>query len=232
MVKRSKKYVEKLEKVSRDKEYSLEEGLELVKILAYTKFPSTIEFHGILNLAKGTDPRTVRADLTLPHSFKQEEVRVAVAVPVDLKDKAKQAGADLWDFETIKKQIESGKMEFDILLAVPQVMPELAKYGKQLGPKGLMPTAKTGTIINNVSSLKSLINEFKKGRVTIKTDKTGVVHFAFGTVEQSNTDLKENLMSVLTELSKTANRPVDRLFKKAYLAPTMGPSVKIKLLDK
>ncbi len=227
MPKRGKKYRKVAESVQK-REYTLEEALEIIKKVSYTKFEGSIEFHGVLNLAKNTDPRSIKVQVTFPYPFKQQEVKIAVAVPIDMKEKAKEAGADFYDFDEIKKQIESGKIEFDVLLAVPSVMPELAKYGRELGPKGLMPNTKNGTIVD-INNLANVIAEFKRGKQLIKTDKTGVVHFAFGTVNQPFEELKANLSVVLDELISVTGRSKDRLFKKAYLAPTMGPSVKLNL---
>ena len=228
MPKRGKKYRQVVELVDKTKEYSVEEAIELAKKVSYTKFDATLEFHGVLNLGKGVDPRSIKFQITFPHAFKQKPIKIAVAVPVDLKEKAKEAGADFYDLNEIFKQIESGKMEFDILLAMPQVMPQLAKYGKQLGPKGLMPNAKTGTIVD-VNNMKQVIEDFRKGKYLVKVDKTSVIHFPFGVVSMPTEALLGNLRAVLKELVSVTGRSLENLIKKAYITPTMGPAIKVNV---
>ncbi len=231
MVKRSKKYAKVAAIIDKFKEYTLAEALKLVKQVSYSNFTGTVEFHGLLNLPKNTDPRSIKVQVIFPHPFKQRDIRVAVAVPLGLKEKVKDAGADFYDFDEIKKQIETGRLEFDVLLAVPAIMPELAKFGKQLGPKGLMPNAKTGTIVEP-GRIKDAVNEFKKGKYLVKVDRTAVVHFGFGTTDMAEEELEENLYAVLNELVVATGRSIDNLFKKAYIAPTMGPAIKIRLTSK
>ena len=226
--KRGKKYNSVKELVDKGKVYSLEEAIELVKKVAYTKFPSSIDLHAVIKLAKGQDPRSIKGSLTLPYAVKQKDVKIAVAVPVDLKDKAKEAGADFYDFSEILKQIESNAIKFDTLLAVPQMMPELAKYGRILGPKGFMPNPKTGTVVNP-QNMAEVIADFKKGKTLIKVDKTGVMHVSVGNVKMDNKQIIENIQAVINFMQSLFGKSKEAIFKKIYLAPTMGPGIQVNI---
>lgn len=229
MVKKiSKKYREKQSMVDKTKVYSLNEAVKLVKELGYTRFIASIDLHGVIKLNKGQDPRSIKGSLTLPNAVKQKDVKVAIAVPVDLKDKALHAGADYADFSEIAKQIENNNIQFDTLLSVPQMMPELAKYGKALGPKGLMPNPKTGTVVPP-QNMEQVISEFKKGKTLIKVDKTGVMHVSVGNVQMSEEQIIENVQAVLGFMQSLIGKSKEAIFKKLYLAPTMGPSVQVNI---
>ncbi len=225
---KSKKYKKVAEKVEKNKLYDLEQALELLKDLSYTKFPATIEFHAVLKLQKGQDPRSIKGSISFPNVVNKKDIKVAVCVPVDLKDKAKEAGADFYDFSEISKQIQSGNIQFDVLLALPQMMPELAKYGKVLGPKGLMPNPKTGSVVN-LNNLASVIQEFKKGKTVIKVDKTGVLHVAVGKVTMPKEQVIENIKTLVNYMQTLLGKSKEAIFSSIFLAPTMGPSVKVNI---
>ncbi len=223
-----KKYKKLVDKVDSSKVYTLEEAIKLVKDLSYTSFTSSIDMHANIKLQKGQDPRSIKGAITLPNVIKQKDVKIAVCVPVDMKEKAQKAGADFYDFTEITKQIESGNIQFDTLLAVPQMMPELAKYGKELGPKGLMPNPKTGTVVNP-NNLESVISEYKKGKTVIKVDKTGVLHVAVGNVKMEDEKIAENIRAIISFMQSLLGKSKEAIFKKVYLAPTMGPSVQVNI---
>ncbi len=226
--KRSKKYIQVKDKVDKSKLYSLEEAVKLVKEVSYTNFDGTIEFHAVLKLQKGQDPRSIKGSLTFPNSASKKDIKVAVCVPVDMKNKAKEAGADFYDFNEIKQQIEEGNIKFDTLISVPQMMPELAKYGRVLGPKGLMPNPKTGTVVN-INNLEQAIKEFKKGKTLVKVDKTGVLHVPVGKVSMEDKNILENIAALISFMQSLLGKSKEAIFKKVYLAPTMGPSVQVNI---
>lgn len=193
---RSKKYQESLKLVDRNKLYSIDQAIELVKKTSYTKFDGSVEFHIKVLTKKG-----------------QDAVRTLVSLPAGAVKTPKVAVAS----DEILVDIEKGKFDFDILLATPDMMPKLAKVAKVLGPKGLMPSPKAGTI---VADPKKALEEIGKGRVELRQDELGNIHVAVGKVSWPADKLKANIQAVLNSIQ--SNR-VDRL----TLSATMGPGVKV-----
>ena len=161
-----------------DREYMPSEAIALMKKLANAKFVETAELHGNLNLDPKYNDQQIRTTVSLPHGT-GKSVRVAVLAEGDAADKAKEAGADIVGFDDLIEKISAGELDFEVLLATPPAMPKLAKLGKVLGPKGLMPSPKAGTVSADPASA---VSEFKAGKLEFRTDKQGIVHVPFGKV--------------------------------------------------
>jgi large subunit ribosomal protein L1 len=159
-----------------EREYQPGEAVALMKKLATAKFDETAELHGNLNLDPKYNDQQIRTTVSLPHGT-GNDVRVAVLAEGAAADAAKAAGADLVGFDDLIEDISGGKTDFDVLLATPPAMPKLAKLGKVLGPKGLMPSPKAGTVSADPGSA---VGEFKAGKIEFRTDKQGIVHVPFG----------------------------------------------------
>lgn len=226
MPKRGRKYLEAAEKVDRNKLYSREEAVTLIKETAYTKFDPTVEVH--FNL--GVDPRKaeqmVRDVVVLPHGL-GKTVKILVFAEGEDATIAKEAGADyIADADTMKK-IQGGWVDFDIAIAVPTQMGNVGRLGRILGPRGLMPNPKAGTVVPG-QDLPRVIEESRAGRVEFRVDKTGNLHAPIGKASFGQEQLRENLDSLLDAVRR--NKPdglkgpfVNRL----AVANTMGPGIKI-----
>lgn len=195
-----------------------------VKSLAKAKFDETIE----LAVRLGLDPRkteqSVRGTVSMP-SGTGKSVRIAVFAAGDAAKQAREAGADIVGSDDLAAEIEKGKMDFDIAIATPDMMPLVGKLGRALGPRGLMPNPKTGTVTTDVARA---VNEFKGGKVEYRTDRYGNVHIPVGKVSFEVSALALNVAAVLDELNRT--RPAaakGRYIKKISVSSTMGPGVKI-----
>lgn len=225
MAKRGKKYKEVHKKKITDT-VSLEEGVKKVKELSYSSFTGAVDLHVALKLDKDTDPKSLKGTLTLPHSAGEVNTRIAVFTSKDNEKAAVAAGADIADMETLMKDVQAGKVDFDVAIATPDVMPQIARLGKELGPRGLMPNPKTGTVTPDFAKA---IKEYKSGKMTIKADSTGAMHMKVGTVDMSAEDLLENIDAALLAITDTVGKRVESIVKVAHLAPTMGPSVKVDI---
>lgn len=207
-------------------DYPIAEATELLTKLSTTSFDATAEVHIRINADTTQSDQLVRTTVNLPHGT-GKKVRVAAFVPDDRVDEAKKAGAVLAGNDDLVKSIEGGTIDFDIAVAVPQVMKSLGKIAKTLGQKGLMPNPKAGTVTDNVAKT---IQELLKGRIECKMDKLGIIHVPFGKVSFGGQKLKENLEALLAALEEA--RPAG--IKGTYIlsltiAPTMGPGVKVQL---
>lgn len=225
MGKRGKKYKKVVEK-KEFKKYSLEEAIKKAKEYSYSSFTGTIELHTALKLTKDLEPKSIKGSVTLPHS-EGKDVKIAVFTePADEK-KAKEAGADFVGTEKIMAEVKEGKINFDIAIATPEVMPKIAQLGKELGPKGLMPNPKTGTVTND---FQQVIEEYKKGKENFASDNQGVIHMAVGKVDLEDEKIQENVKTALQAIAQCiGNKEIVQIVRKTHLAPTMGPSVEFKL---
>lgn len=198
---------------------TLEEAIEQVKNNSTSKFAGSVELH-VATKSKEKE-YMVRGTVSLPHSFGKSK-KVLVFCEDKDADKAKKAGADYAGLTDLIKQIQDGFDEFDVVLATPQVMAQIAILGKQLGPKGLMPNPKAGTLINDFDAIES----FKAGKISFKMDASGVVHVSLGKTDMDTKKLVENAKALLEAIREAANKNKAQI-KSIHLAPTMGPSVSL-----
>lgn len=210
------------------KNYRAIEALNLLQSLATAKFTETAEAHISLKLDTKYADQQLRTTLVLPKGT-GKKIRIAVVCQGEKINEALEGGADIAGAEDLVQDIMKGTLNFDRLIATPDMMPFIAKLGKVLGPRGLMPSPKSGTV---TSDIKSAIDEFKKGKLEYRADKTGIVHIPFGKVDFSVNDLLDNLQSVQESIDK--NRPSGvkgKYWKTFYICSTMGPSIQLDISD-
>ena len=226
MRKLSRRHKENL-KITKNIVYSnLEEAIVVLKETASAKFVESVELHATLNIDPKYANQQLRTTVTLPNGI-GKQIRIAVLTNEENFDEVKKANADLVGNDDLIEQITKGNLNFDLLIATPNMMPKLAKLGRVLGPKGLMPSPKSGTVTN---SLTETLNDFKKGKFEYKADKTGIVHVNFGKANFTNTQLTENLTALYRSIEQ--NRPSGvkgKYFKNLSICTTMGPSLKLDL---
>ena len=224
MAKLSKRVRAFREKVDANQSYPLDEAVALIKEFGTAKFNETVEVAVNLGVDARKSDQGVRGATTLPHGT-GADVRVAVFAQGESADKAKALGAEFVGMEDLAEQIKGGMMDFDLLIASPDMMPKAAKLGRALGPKGLMPNPKAGTVTPNVAQA---VSEFKGGKVEFRADKQGIVHVPFGKLNFTAADLMENMKAIVDAID--ANRPPGAkgiYWKSMYICSTMGPSVQI-----
>lgn len=224
---RSKRYQEAAKKVDKNKVYSPEEAIKLVKETSATKFDSSVEVHVNLSIEPSKSDQQVRGAVTLPFGTGKTK-RICAFVSGDKDKEAKEAGADVFGGEELIAQIKTtGKVDFDIAIATPDMMPKLAIIAKILGPKGLMPSPKNETITTN---LKKTIDELKKGKISFKNDDTANVHQIIGKVSFSDAQLMENYKTFIEALKKVKPSAAKGSYINSIsLASSMGPGIKVQL---
>ena len=226
MRKFSRRHKENIEK-TKNKIYSnLDEAIQILKETATTKFVESVELHANLNIDPKYADQQLRTTVTLPHGV-GKQLTIAVLTNDENFDEAKNAGADIVGNDDLIENITKGNIDFDLLIATPNMMPKLAKLGRVLGPKGLMPSPKSGTVSN---TLELTLTEFKKGKFEYKADKTGVVHVSFGKTDFTELQLIENLQALYNSIEK--NRPSGvkgKYFKSVFICTTMGSSIRLDL---
>ncbi len=222
---RSKRYTELKKLVDPKKAYAPAEAIELAKKTSTTKFDGTIEAHVNLGIDVKKSDQSVRSTLVFPHSSGKSK-RVAAFVSSEKEKDAKEAGADLVGADELIDEIaKTGKIDFDVAIATPDMMPKLAKVAKVLGPRGLMPNPKTETVGPNV---KKMVEELKKGKVAFKNDATGNIHQAIGKVSLDAPKLLENFNVLIEALKKNKPASAKGVFLKSVtLTSTMGPGIKV-----
>ena len=226
MRKLSRRHKENLERTKNVIYSNLEEAIVNLKKTATAKFVESVELHATLNIDPKYANQQLRTTVTLPNGI-GKQVILAVLTNEENFEEVKSANADIVGNDDLIEQINQGNLNFDLLIATPNMMPKLAKLGRVLGPKGLMPSPKSGTV---TSSLKETLNEFKKGKFEYKADKTGIVHVNFGKVDFTNVQLIENLKALYQSIEQ--NRPSGvkgKYFKSLFICTSMGPSIKLDL---
>ncbi len=224
---RGKKYQEVYKLVEKGKTYSLKDAIALAIKTNPTKFDASVEAHVRL----GVDPRqadqNIRTTLVLPNG-NGKTVRVAVFAPLDVCKAAKAAGADVAEDEDFLKQLDKGEINFDILISTPQYMPKLGKYARLLGPKGLMPNPKAGTVTMDV---EKAVKESKAGKVEYRVDKQSIVHIGLGKVSFGEAKLLENANAFFDSLKSQKPASLKGTYvKSVFVTTTMGPSISVENL--
>ena len=209
-----------------DRIYAPLEALSIIKENANAKFDETIEAHIRLGIDPKYTDQQLRTTVALPHGTGQS-IKIAVITSGENVSKAKAAGADLFGEEDLVDSINKGNMEFDLLIATPDMMPKVAKLGRVLGPRGLMPNPKAGTVTNDIANA---IKEFKAGKLEFRADKAGIVHVRFGKASFTKEALFDNLKTLQESIDK--NKPSGakgKYWKTFYVTSTMGPSVQLDI---
>jgi large subunit ribosomal protein L1 len=213
-----KKFRDAAAKIEKGKAYSLKEAVALAKTTSPAKFDASVELHVNLSVDPRHADQNIRDNLVLPAGT-GKTVRVAVF------DDAKADNADISGVETITKALDKGEINFDILVATPANMPKLGKYARLLGPRGLMPNPKSGTVTTDVNKA---VAEAKAGRVEYRVDSTGIVHLGVGKVSFDEAKLLQNVQAVLASVKSAKPASVKGTYVKAvYLSTTMGPSIQV-----
>jgi len=225
-VKRSKRYQAIMKGHDKYKELPIIDAIKLLKTKANAKFEESLEAIFFLNIDKSKSDQNLRTVVNLPNG-NGKKIKVAVICGGDKIDEAKNSGADKFGSDDLINEINSGKINFDILVSTPDMMGKVGKLGKILGPKGLMPNPKLGTVSKDI---KLTVSAIKKGRIEIKSDKDGNLGLSIGKIKFDDKKLEENFNSVYEVVSKEKPSGIKGNFiTSVYLSTTMGPSVKLKM---
>jgi large subunit ribosomal protein L1 len=226
MPKRGKKYLEKTKIYDRNKRYPLDEAVDIVKKLGYANFDESVD----IAVKLGVDPKyadqMVRGSAVLPHGI-GKSVKVLVLTKGEKEKEAQEAGADYYGLDEYVEKIKGGWLDFDKVVATPDVMGVVGKLGKILGPRGLMPNPKVGTVTFDIAKA---VNELKSGRVEFRVDKAGIIHSPVGRKSFDNDKLAENIKSLVGELMRLKPATSKGTYLKSInLSTTMSPSVKVDI---
>lgn len=222
---RGKNYREAYAKIEKGKAYSLKEAVELAIATSPVKFDATLEMHFRL----GVDPRqadqNIRSTVTLPAGT-GKDIRVAVFAPLDVCKTAKAAGAEIAEDEEFTKRLEKEQLDFDVLISTPQYMPKLGKFARLLGPKGLMPNPKAGTVTTDI---EKAVKEAKAGKIEYRVDKQAIVHVGLGKVSFGADKLMENINAFTESLKSQKPASIKGQYvKSVYMTTSMGPSILVE----
>ena len=217
------RYINNFEKVDMSVDYNLDDAIEMLKNFKSTKFDETVDL--AVNL--GVDPRhadqSIRGTVSMPNGT-GKEVKILV-VTKDKVDEAKEAGADFFGSDDMLEKIKGGWTDVDVIIATPDMMPELGKLGRVLGPRGLMPNPKTGTVTNDI---KKAVVEVKSGKIEYRADKNGVVHAGVAKLSFENNQIKENIDTFISKILKVRPSSVKGTYmKKVTLSSTMSPGIRL-----
>jgi large subunit ribosomal protein L1 len=221
----TKNYKKALEQYDQNKSYTLVEAASILKNITFTKFNATVD----IAVRLGVDPKQanqmVRGVASLPHGT-GKNVKVLVLTTSDREKEALDAGADFVGLDEYIQKIEGGWTDVDVIICSQDVMPKVSRLGRILGPRGLMPNPKTGTVTNEVGKA---VKEVKAGKIDFKVDKTGIIHAAIGKISFTPEQIAENAMELISVLQKLKPATLkDTYFKSIHLSSTMSPSVKIE----
>jgi len=221
---RSKRFKEGLSKIDVTKEYSFEEALDVLLSFPKAKFDETVEMNFNLGIDTKKSDQAVRGTLTLPHGT-GKKIRVLVIAQGDDAKAAEQAGADYVGYQELLKKISEGWLDFDVMVATPDSMKDLGKLGRVLGPRGLMPSPKTGTVTKDVAAA---IKDLKAGKIEFKADKGANIQVPIGKISFAKDKLRENGMTVMTTVTKSRPSAAKGAYIKSItLSSTMGPGLRI-----
>ena len=227
MPKHGKKYVEAAKLIDKTKSYPILEAAELVKKVSYAKFDASVETSFRLNVDPRHADEQIRGAMVLPHGTGRTQ-RVLVITQGPKEQEAKDAGADMVGGAEMLEKIKGGWFDFDVIVATPDMMGELGKLGRLLGPKGLMPNPKTGTV---TMDLKKAVEEIKKGKVTYRTDKEGNINVMIGKVSFTPEQLAENWRALYDVILKARPAAVKGVYiKNVVLTASMAPSIKVNYI--
>ncbi len=229
MAKKGKKYTEALSKIDNSKAYPLTEAVDLVKSISFEKFDASIELAFNLNLDPRKAEQNLRGALVLPHGTGKTK-RVLVFAKGEKAKEAEEAGADFVGDDDLVEKIKGGWFDFDVVIATPDMMATLGKIGRLLGPKGLMPNPKTGTVTMDVAKT---VTESKGGKITYRVDKFGNIQAVVGKVSFDTNKLVENISAVIDVIKRIKPSTVKGVYmKNIAIASTMGPGVKVEIEKK
>lgn len=226
-MKKSKRYITNIEKIEKNKLYGIEEAIKLVKETSNAKFDSTVEVAMNLNLDVKKADQQLRGAVVLPNGTGKNK-KILVLAKGDQAKVAKESGADfVGDIDMITKIEKENWFDFDVIIATPEMMPSLGKIGKLLGPKGLMPNPKTGTVTTDVAKA---VEETKKGKVNYRTDSFGNIHVGIGKASFTEEALRENLKAFVSVILKAKPTTAKGVYvKNISISSTMGPGIKLDI---
>jgi len=221
---KGKKYRESYKLINKDTEYSLSDAIALAKKTSNVKFDASVELHVKLNVNPKHADQNIRESIVLPAGT-GKKVTVAVFAEAEDAKKAKTAGADIVGEDDFLQRLDNGQFDFDVLVSTPKLMARLGKYAKDLGPRGLMPNPKSGTVTNDVAKA---VTESKGGKVEYRVDSTGIVHLATGKVSFSDKDLARNIDTVFASIKNAKPTSIKGTYVDSiYISTSMGPSIKV-----
>ncbi len=224
MAKLSKKRRAAVAKVDADRLYPIEEAVALVKEVNCTKFDASVDVHVRLGIDPRKADQALRGTVSLPHGTGKSKKVLVMCTP-DKEEEAKAAGADFVGLDDMVAKIQGGWTDVDVVIATPNVMAQVGKIGRILGPRGLMPNPKTGTVTPNVGAA---VAEVKKGKISFRVDKFGIIHSSVGRVSFSPAQLKDNAMELLEMLLKMKPSSAKGIYMKSVtIASTMSPGIKV-----